>query len=304
METLPSDQITPQYILDEPSPLLIDTRRDQLPWLDPSKFMESGFLGSNTLKYILEDDPETLVRITRGGYIAGWQTDRQKLEKGFLHERHVLHREADILEGYSVAVLPFEVRFVQPSIRDLLVLAKEAKADDLHGVYVDNPNLNSGVDIYIKVPVVRGVDGRQITIDENTLGPLDATFGGLINYYIDAYTEKRELLADIAEPSQFVLGSIKDDTKMKLYMVDIDIESVVPANDKPELDWLMSAVYEALRFPNPSELRLPKIEEAIHRADSEMGSLYPKGTDWLKKFLNHPNRQNLDYDDLDKLYSD
>ena len=123
----------------------------------------------------------------------------------------------------------------------LEVLRKEIEIgktifEDLRNIYhVPIPNFEFVIGPYINEEIpfaytwierVHGENLAGITFSaeqkERAKNQLDALYSSLVQYFRDAYEEKRTYLSDVTKPEQYVYGKRRSDSQDSVYLVDLD----------------------------------------------------------------------------------
>jgi hypothetical protein len=221
-----------RFLIDNPQVVLGKEDIVKAPWINPDNLIPANFPGTrNSQKYLLKDDPETVVRI------SGHRIFPTALQREIpLHQEGLVQLNR-LKDQFNFHIPCCEFVVVNPYLFDSSLMGyKDPPIRDPEFYALDpttklqvSPSVS--LDVYVKTEFVHG----QALNDMQTFSPellfeLDQLIGNLIWYFTQGYLanpgQKFPALTDISTANQYMWGRTASNPDTDhIYLVDLELNA-------------------------------------------------------------------------------
>ncbi len=281
---------------------LTDIDRSKAGWLLPSRLVPSGYPGNATRKYLLKDDPETVVKIERATACRP-NPDDPALQAEAAQNCRNLYAAVAELATFGVVVPHWEIKLVRQFTIDDRLIAKEDENSPFgwRKPYLKSEERKKGLDSYVRMERVEGEPISEVWGQSpEVTRAIDLNYSNLFRYVSAALQrdwKQPGLLIDIYVPEQYMYGVTAKDREPRVRLTDIAYHS--RPND--EAIPLMPLLYPyqdlaRLAIAHP-DVQLPETEMAASKMLDELESDHPGDVNWFINMVSQPDFLETDVDE-------
>lgn len=269
-------------------------------WLNPANFAGTNFPGRQTRKYILRDDPETVVRINREDFGESYLVGPKDLSLIIQEYQQGAHELQYLNDNFGLAIPLFDFRLVRriPNMdREILISegnAEEARIQtktdgDVSNLDYDDSSSDvyqSSLDLYVKSELVHGIPlDKAGLVEPELVAAAEDLYSELTRYYTEGFLAhpygKFSGLADAIDAGQYVWGyTASQPDKQRLYFVDLEFKPLTFVN----YHWELSTLAEIAR-----------IFLEIRKLEKQLGTRFTQTRNQINMSLVSLQGQNLEF---------